>query len=131
MSFKNLVLAVLCASAVFLIGCNKTVPLINYENSPIVTVGGKADMDKIKKAIIVAGTRIGWQMQPVTDGHIVGSLFTRGHMAKVDIKYNQDTYSITYKDSSNLLYDGSEIHRQYNNWVDRLNRQIRAELSSI
>lgn len=131
MSFKNLVVALLCASAVFLIGCNRTQPIMNFEGSPIVTTSAKPTMSQVKKAIVVAGTKIGWQMQPTKDGHILATLFNRGHMAKLDIKYDTKTYSITYKDSSNLMYDGTVIHRNYNNWVDRLHRYIRAELANI
>lgn len=131
MSFRNLALTLLVASTIAIVGCNKTHPVMNFEGTPIVTASGQKDLKAIKKAIIYAGTRIGWQMQPAGPGHIVGTLFNRGHMAKVDIKYNTDTYNVTYKDSSNLLYDGALIHRNYNRWVDRLNRNIRAELNRL
>jgi hypothetical protein len=132
MSFKNLVLALISASAIFLIGCGNTAPVMNVEGSPIATMDGKKPaLDKVKKAIVVAGTKLGWQMQPVADGQIVATLFNRGHMAKLDIKYSAETYSLTYKDSSNLKYDGTNIHRNYNKWIDNLDRNIRAELSRI
>lgn len=132
MSLKNLVITCLFASAIFLFGCGNTAPLLNFENSPVVTVSGKqAKLDDVKKRIIAAGISKGWQMQPVTDGHIVGTLFLGGHMAKVDVKYTADTYSVTYKDSSNLNYDGANIHKRYNHWVRLLNDQIRVQLSQL
>lgn len=132
MSFKNLFITILCASMISLFGCvSKTAPLLNYPASPVVTASGKPDIAKVKKAIILGGTRAGWQMQPGKDGYILGSLFEKGTMAKVDISYTADTYTITYKHSSNLLYNGTEIHKQYNEWVENLHNAIRAELAKI
>ncbi len=132
MNFRALSIALFSASAIFLIACGNTAPLMNFENSPIVTVSGKqAKMESVKKAIILGGTSKGWQMQPVADGHIVGTIFHSGHMAKVDVKYTTDTYSVTYKDSSNLNYDGANIHKRYNHWVRLLNDAIRAQLTAL
>ncbi len=131
MSFRNFALVIFCAGAIAMVGCNRSQPVLNFEGSPVTTYSGKKDLKEIKRAIILTGTRIGWQMQPAGPGHIVGTIFNRGHMAKVDIKYNTENYSITYKDSSNLLYDGANIHRNYNRWVDRLNRNIRAEINKL
>jgi hypothetical protein len=36
-----------------------------------------------------------------------------------------------YKDSDVLLYDGTKIHRNYNKWVELLERQINIELSTL
>ena len=132
MSFKHLVIAFISASAIFLIGCGNTAPVMNIDGSPVVTVSGsKPALDKVKKAIITAGTMKGWQMQPVKDGQILGSIFIGGHMAKIDINYTPETYSITYKDSSNLKYDGTNIHKRYNHWIRLLNDQIRMQLSAL
>ena len=132
MSFKNLVVALICSGAVFLIACsNKTVPVINYTGTPIETSSAKPDLNKIKKAIVLGGIKAGWQMQPVADGHILASLFSAGHIIKVDVKYDTKTYSITYKESSNLEYNGTTISPDYNNWVGKLNSNIRSQLSKI
>ena len=40
---------------------------------------------------------------------------------------NIRTRAIIYNESTNLRYDGSEIHQNYNSWVQNLERQIRAE----
>lgn len=132
MSYKNLVMALICASAVFLIACsNKLAPVVNYPGTPIETASGKQDLMKVKKAIVFGGTKVGWQMQPVSDGNIRASLFSSGHMIKLDIKYDTKTYSITYKDSSNLEYNGNTINPEYNNLVGELNRSIRNELAKL
>ena len=132
MSLTHLLIAFICTGIVAVAGCaSKTAPLVNYQDKQVSTGSGKADMAKVKKAIILGGTRAGWQMQPGKDGYILGSLFEKGAMAKVDITYTAQTYNITYKHSSNLLYNGTEIHKQYNEWVDNLNDSIRAELSKL
>jgi hypothetical protein len=52
-------------------------------------------------------------------------------MAVVDVNYTPQTYSITYKDSSNLGYDGQSIHKNYNGWVQNLDKAIRAQLGAL
>ena len=52
-------------------------------------------------------------------------------MAKVDITYTTESYSVVYKDSHELLYDGKEIHRNYNNWVLQLSDRIRLQLAQL
>lgn len=131
MSYKNLVMALLCASAVFLVACSSNAPIVNYTGAPVETASGKQDLMKVKKAIVFGGTKVGWQMQPVSDGNIRASLFSSGRIIKLDIKYDTKTYSIIYKHSSNLGYNGSTINPEYNNLVGELNRNIRSELAKI
>lgn len=130
MSIRTLSIIAVCASAIIFAGCGRN-PVMNIEGSPIAVSSGKTTMDKVKGAIISAGTRLGWQMKPVADGHMVATLFLRGHMAQVDIKYTTESYSITYKDSSNLKYDGTNIHKNYNGWIQNLDRNIRVALSPL
>lgn len=112
-----------------LIGC-VTQPVYNVENSPI-NASSSVSSAKIKKAIISAGAERGWAMKETKPGHIVGTLFARKHKAVVDITYNTKSYSITYKDSVALKYDGSSIHKRYNGWIQNLDRQIQIRLSSL
>jgi hypothetical protein len=49
----------------------------------------------------------------------------------MDIKYNTKSYSIEYKDSQGLKYDGTNIHKNYNSWVMNLDNRIRAQLSTM
>ena len=55
----------------------------------------------------------------------------RSHVAVVDVTYTTKAYSIRYKDSTNLGYDGEGIHPNYNGWIDRLDAAIRAELLKL
>ena len=107
-------------------------PLVNVTDSAITTGSERsASIKELGEAVIKAGGSLGWRMQRINPGHIVGTLFLRSHMAAVDITFNEDTYSINYKNSSNLKYDGKEIHKNYNSWVKRLDDAINREFSLL
>ena len=55
----------------------------------------------------------------------------RKHTAVVDIRYTPERYSISYRDSEVLLYDGSMIHRNYNKWVQPLSERINLEINKL
>jgi len=112
--------------ALFLIACT-VAPVYEVTAAPISPAAASAA--DVQKAITRAGVRLGWQMNPVSPGKMQGTLVLRQHRAVVDIAYDAKSYSIKYKDSTNLNYDGSNIHRNYNGWVQNLERGIRAELS--
>ena len=59
------------------------------------------------------------------------TLNVRKHMARVAIAYSTRSYSITYKDSHTLAYDGATIHRNYNKWVRNLKILINRQLGSL
>lgn len=126
---KNIILLTAVIFALGLTGC-RTSPVYNVENAPI-NVSAKASIEDIKQTIITSGASLGWQMKEVEPGHIVGTLYLRDHMAKVDIPYSKSGYSITYKDSAELGYDGTKIHSNYNGWVQNLDRTIQARLTAL
>ena len=119
----------LTAALVFLAGC-RAAPIYNVENAPI-QISSKHTSKDIKKAITRAGIALGWQMKAKKRGHIVGTLYLRKFVAVVNINYTAKKYSITYKSSSGLQYDGTNIHKNYNGWVQNLDRRIQAQLSAI
>ena len=115
MSFKKISTVILALLLVTIIGCRAT-PIRNVNDSP-VTASGKYSLSDVKKAIVQAGQSLGWGMKDVKPGVMIGSIFVRNSMAKVDIKYSKKSFSISYKDSSGLKYDGVNIHRNYNGWI--------------
>ena len=128
MRINKYLIILLVGLTVIIAGCRSN-PILNIEDSPIdATVKSSKD---VQKAIIRAGTSRGWKMKSVSKGHIEGTLLLRKHMAKVDIKYNRKSYSINYKDSAELNYDGTNIHPNYNGWIQNLDRSIQAELSAL
>lgn len=126
--FVRLLLVVVAVGAI--VGC-RTAPVYNVEEQTIVANVDNVSANSVRKAIIRAGAPLGWQMKEVAPGNIIGTIHLRDHMAQVDIKYNAQSYSITYKDSQNLKYDGTNIHSNYNGWVQRLQRNIDVQLSTM
>jgi hypothetical protein len=121
---------VIVAAAVLLAACATTVqPVYNVSQSPIVAKVRTSD--DVSKAIVRAGTGLGWLMVPDRPGHITGTLKVRAHLAVVEIDYNPKFYSIKYRESANLNYDGTNVHRNYNSWVQNLDRQIQVQLSAL
>lgn len=147
MKTKYLLVAIICSMLVLVSGC-RTSPVYNVETHGYTT--NKADYTKedIKMAIQRAGSGLGWIISSEEPGHAVGTLHIRKHMAKVDIFYDLDGYSITYNDSSNLKYEpaGEEytdaagemhknetgiIHSNYNGWIQNLDNAIRTQLGNL
>jgi hypothetical protein len=52
------------------------------------------------------------------------TLALRTHVAVTEITYNEQNFSIIYADSTNLGYNGSSIHKNYNGWIENLERAI-------
>jgi hypothetical protein len=128
---RKIVLIFLVLVVALGIGC-RTSLIRNVENAPITLQEGQnPSMKEIEKAIIVAGAGLGWRIKPVSPGNLVGTLALRDHVAVVDIKVDTEKYSITYKDSTNLKYDGTNIHSNYNGWIQNLEKSINAHLAAI
>lgn len=111
-------------------GCRAN-PVYNVEAAAVVTGKAGATVEDVKKAILRAGGALGWTMNPIAPGQIVGTLRLRKHVAVIDIKYNMNTYSIMYKDSTNLDFDGTSIHSNYNGWIQNLNKAIQVQLTTL
>ena len=90
-------------------------------------------MKDVERAIIQAGGSLGWVMKKTSEGKIQGVLTLRKHVATVLVTYNANEYSITYLDSSNLDYNPAEntIHKNYNGWIQNLNKSIQVQLSML
>lgn len=131
-SSKQIFFATLLA-AVVVAGCN-TAPVMEVRNAPYGLTAASAStrlsLGATERAIIKAGANRGWIMQRIAPGHLEGQLLVRGHVAIVDILFNRDEFTISYKDSSNLKYDpgARTIHRRYNGWVQTLSEDIQREV---
>ena len=106
-------------------------PIYNVKDAPVTTNMSSPTLDDVTQAIRRAGASLGWQMKEETPGHMVGTLNLRKHQAIVDITYNLNEFSIQYRDSSNLDYDGTNIHRNYNGWIHNLENQIKVQLTAL
>ena len=121
-------------SVLALAGC-RAAPIYNANDVPFPTPVQRAlTMDDYRGAIIRAGTKRGWSFRDEGPGHLVGDVAVRAkHFATVDVTFDTEKFSITYRDSRNLNYDGSrgEIHPNYNSWVNNLQADIQSEIALL
>lgn len=128
--FNKIVIIALSAALLVLSGC-RSAPVYDVDDAEVVASTGQTSADSVRKAIVRAGGSLGWVMKNAGKGKLVGTLMLRKHVAIVDIDYSAKSYSIHYKDSQNLNYDGTNIHNNYNGWVQNLNRAIQSQLSML
>lgn len=110
--------------------CRSADPIYNVQSEPF-SVDRAASMLDVENSIRRAAARLGWTIKRLAPGKLEGRLALRSHVALVDITHNTKEFSITYKDSQNLKYTGTTIHRNYNNWVRNLAKAIHAEIGGI
>jgi hypothetical protein len=121
----------------FLVAC-KSEPILNI-NDGVFDLPRDEPLHKVTQSIKRAGNGLGWKMKVIEPGKIVGILFLRTHMAKIEIDYDTRNYTIKYLDSENLHYQDAEssedgeahIHSNYNGWIQNLNNAIQAQAFSI
>jgi len=118
------------AIVLLLVACRAAAPIYEVQNAPVVAARA-VSMTEVEQAIRVAGGSLGWDMRSRAAGHLEGVLALRTHRAVVDIKYDTNSFSIKYKDSSNLDYTGSTIHQNYNGWVQNLDKAIRSAVRAL
>jgi len=131
--FKRFTLALIGAFVLVLVGC-RSAPIYNVSDAPIDQGVENPTAKNVKKAIKIAGASLGWQIKDAGPGKLEGILFLRKHMAKIDIPYSEKGYSLLYKDSSKLDYtaeEGGKIHKNYNGWIQNLDRAIKTQLLAL
>jgi hypothetical protein len=117
----------------FLVGCRGGAQIYEVKSAQIPNPSGKElTLEQVRKEIIAAGVAAGWQMADSKPGEIIGTLNIRSHQAVVSIPYTTKTYSIRYKDSTNLKYNAEKqtIHENYSGWIQRLDGAIRSRLAA-
>ena len=95
-----------------------------------------ASMDQIKTTVESVATIRGWKLSNVQAGQFTGTRAWGGadsnkHNIVVDVVYNADTFSILYKDSKAMTYNGSSIHHTYNDMVLELQEGIQEAVSGL
>jgi len=125
---RGLVAAILLISIALASGCTRNQPIYNVEHAAIPVAGKQLSADQVRAAIVRALVQKGWSVTDESEGHLEAEIHVRSHMARIDIDYSPTHYSITYKDSAVLRYDGTTIHRNYNKWIIHLQNLINSEL---
>lgn len=129
MNKKSHVIAGLCV--VLLLGACSSQLFEIRDNGIETGTEAPVTMDQVGTAITDAGKGLGWKMSTVKKGEILGTYQTAKQSATVAIPFTTKTYSILYKTSSNFKYDGTKIHKRYNELVGGLDAAIRRELSKV
>ena len=135
MRFPLSVVLALCL-AFTVSACAHPQPVHNVIEAPVVT-GSKIALtaSQVKNAIITACVKVDaddrWFVDPKIDGQIIAWKEVHGDMAVIDIFYSPTSYSIKYKDSDGLLYDGQQIDQEYNERVQLLAARIDLELNKL
>lgn len=120
------ILALVAAS--FLLTACGVKPVKNVESK--VVPNNIQSSAQVKQAIQRAGRGLGWIIKEVDEDTLEGILLLRTHMAKITIPYSKNEYSLLYKSSEDLDYDGEAktIHSNYNGWITNLDRAIQVQL---
>ncbi|OUR75883.1 hypothetical protein A9Q83_16030 [Alphaproteobacteria bacterium 46_93_T64] len=119
---KSLKTVVILAATLALAACVSK-PIYNVESRSF-TSEAKLPIATIQQKIKLIGADRGWTFQDVTPGHMIGSVGTAKHNAKVDLNYTETTFSIKYLSSYQLKANGATIHHRYNRWVENLERDL-------
>lgn len=90
-------------------------------------------MEKVRTTIEQTATRNGWQLSDQKDGSFMGKREWGGgkHNIVVDVIYDLRKFSINYRDSHQMRYDGSWIHNSYNRMVQKLEEDIMAAVNAL
>lgn len=135
MKIKTLV-AVVSALLMALAGCGtKSAFVMRPIDTPVTidvaSINPQIQNEKIRKIIVEVCMRRGWKIDQSTNSMIQASLNHNGkEMATVEISYSKEKIEIRYKNSINLHYDGTKIHRSYNRWVKTLQVDISSGIAA-
>lgn len=130
MKLRSLGITILITATLLFAGC-RSAPVYNVVDSTYTAVNPAATDEDMTRAIVTAGRSLGWIMKEKGPGRILGTLHLRTHTAVVDIHYDRKQYSITYNSSTNLNYDGTNIHSNYNGWIQNLANAIDVQVSNL
>ena len=117
-------------------GC-RTAPIYNAQNvafAPAASSAKSVSMRDVQNAIIRAGASRDWTFEEQAAGHLIGKVTVRGkHYAEVDVLFDQESFTINYRNSRNLNYsaENGAIHPNYNSWVNLLQKAIQREVTTL
>lgn len=128
------IIMLLTVLTVGLLSSCRTAPIYSVQNqiiSPFTYQHKTPTLAQVEAAISNAAIGLGWTVNQVKPGLIYATLDLRNTTAVVSIPYTVKYYTIMYKSSQNLSYDGTTIHKNYNGWVMNLDKAIRQNLQKI
>jgi hypothetical protein len=126
----GIAIAMICVAAALVQGCSRVKPIYNVDNHPIPQQAQRLSLDEIRSNIEIAGSSRGWRFIPIAPGQLRGTYQDGKHTAVVDVHFTQQSYSIFLNSSQNLQQSAEGIHRNYDNWIHNLERDIEGRLYS-
>ncbi|KMT55885.1 hypothetical protein [Pseudomonas fildesensis] len=107
-------------------GCTSK-PVLNTQHD--LPANAQVSEEKIKQVIVAALQKREWTVQRLSPQLVQAEITVRNQFyAAIDIRYTRNSYAITYRDSRDLGYKDGKIHRNYNRWINMLDRDILAGL---
>jgi hypothetical protein len=89
---------------------------------------GDASMADLAQDLTLGGERCGWRVRDAGPGRLRAEKIVGQHRAVSEIAYDQAGYNVTLLQADNLLYDGGQVHKAYNDWVEQLQKCISDEM---
>lgn len=111
-------------------GACRGAPVYNVTSATMATTPN-ASVDQVAGAIRQAAIGLGWQMIDKGPGEMEGRLNLRSHLTVASITFDSKQFAIFYKESNNLNYNGTQIHKNYNSRVQNLERAILVQTVGI
>ncbi|MFK7944698.1 MAG: hypothetical protein AB8B85_17565 [Paracoccaceae bacterium] len=118
-------------------GC-RNMPVYNPQNVSFAPSAASSSkqlrLKDFKNAIIRAGAKRGWAFTQKAPGHLIGKVTVRGkHYAEVDVLFDQEAFTINYRNSRDLKYmpENNTIHKNYNTWINNLQKDIQSEITIL
>lgn len=90
-------------------------------------------MEKVRATVERTAMRNGWRLSDQKEGSFIGKREWGGgkHNIVVAVIYDLRKFSIDYRDSHQMKYDGSRIHNSYNRMVQKLEEDIMAAVNAL
>lgn len=124
---KPISLFICAILALSLAACATVAPVRNASQQPVPAGLSQAQVGKI---INNSAENLGWQVTMTKPGFMTATMSVAASSATVSIPYSSSSYSLIYNSSQNMQYDGTQIHSDYNYWVQSLNDKIQDNLST-
>ncbi len=110
-------------------GCfGRIQPLYSVYSHPVPSSANFMSLSEIGDVIELSGINRKWLVEEQYPGLMRLTFRKKTHMAVVEVSFDQSQYSIKYVNSTDLFYNGTNIHRNYNRWVANLERDIEMNL---
>ena len=114
----------------FVLSACKSAHIQNVENRPFNS-GVELPLETIALHIKLIAAPRGWSFADVAPGHLIATMETPKHTARVNVHFTKHDFSITYLDSENMQSDGRSIHSRYTRWLDILSHDLATQVGLV